>query len=131
MSENNFPRYRQRINQLTRKMSKELPGPSSAFERLREESLADGALSRKAKELISLGIAIAVRCGACVALHVDDALRAGATRDEVLETIGVATMMGGGPAATYGCHAYEALEQFETERAEEAAEKLLRQEEDC
>jgi hypothetical protein len=39
--------------------------------------------------------------------------------------------MGGGPAAMYGCHAFEALEQFETERAEEAAEKQASRESDC
>jgi alkylhydroperoxidase/carboxymuconolactone decarboxylase family protein YurZ len=58
-------------------------------------------------------------------------LRAGATRQEIVETIGVAMMMGGGPATMYGCHAFEALGQFETERAKEAAQKQAGQEGDC
>jgi AhpD family alkylhydroperoxidase len=95
-----------------KKLSKELAGPVSGFAQLRHESLADGALSRKHKELIALGVAIAARCDACIAYHVHDALRAGAKRQEIVETIGVA-MMGGGPATMYGCHAFEALEQFE------------------
>jgi alkylhydroperoxidase/carboxymuconolactone decarboxylase family protein YurZ len=45
---------------------------------------------------------------------VHDALRAGATRKAILETIGVAILMGGGPAAMYGAEAFEALVQFET-----------------
>jgi AhpD family alkylhydroperoxidase len=118
MSEQNFPKYRQRLNLLMKRLSKELAGPVSGFAQLRRESLAEGALSRKSKELIVLGVAIAARCDACIAHHVHDALRAGATRSEILETIGVAMMMGGGPATMYGCHAFEALEQFETERAE-------------
>jgi AhpD family alkylhydroperoxidase len=112
MSEQNFPKYRQRLNLLMKSLSKELAGPVSGFAQLRRESLADGALSRKSKELIALGVAIAARCDACIAHHVHDALRAGATRPEIVETIGVA-MMGGGPATMYGCHAFEALEQFE------------------
>jgi AhpD family alkylhydroperoxidase len=131
MTEQNFPKYRQRLNQLMKRLSKELPGPVSGFAQLRRKSLADGALGRKSKELITLGIAIAARCDACIAHHVHDALRAGATRQEIVETIGVAMMMGGGPATMYGCHAFEALEQFETERAEESAEKQSRQEGDC
>jgi AhpD family alkylhydroperoxidase len=125
MSEQNYPKYRQQLNLLMKRMSKELAGPVSGFAQLRHESLADGALSRRHKELIALGIAIAARCDACIAYHVHDALRAGAAREEIIETVGVAMMMGGGPATMYGCQAFEALEQFETERAEAAAEKQV------
>jgi AhpD family alkylhydroperoxidase len=131
MSKQNFPKYRQRLNLLMKGLSRELAGPVSGFAQLRRESLADGELRRKHKELIALGVAIAARCDACIAHHVHDALRAGATRPEILETIGVAMMMGGGPATMYGCHAFEALEQFETERAEEVAQKQAGQEGDC
>jgi AhpD family alkylhydroperoxidase len=62
---------------------------------------------------MALSIAIAVRCEGCIAFHVHDAIAAGATRQEIVETIGVAVMMGGGPAAMYACDAFEALEQFE------------------
>jgi AhpD family alkylhydroperoxidase len=94
------------------KLRKELPGPFGAFGELNKQATADGALSRKQKELIALGIAIAVHCDGCIDAHMDDVLRAGATREEVLETIGVAILMGGGPAAMYGAAAYEALNQF-------------------
>jgi len=131
MSEQNFPKYRQRLNLLMKRLSREMAGPVSGIAQLRRESLADGALSRKSKELIAFGVAIAARCDACIAHHVHDALRAEATRQEIVETIGVAMMMGGGPATMYGCHAFEALEQFETERAEEVAQKQVGQDSDC
>ena len=60
-----------------------------------------------------MAIGISVHCDGCIAYHVHDALNAGATREEVVETIGVALMMGGGPSVVYGCEALEALEQFE------------------
>ncbi|MBI3965281.1 MAG: carboxymuconolactone decarboxylase family protein [Chloroflexi bacterium] len=88
----------------------------SGFTQLYQQAVADGALSRKVKELIALGIGIAVRCDGCVAYHVHDALRAGATRHEVAEAIGVAVLMGGGPAVIYGAEALQALEQFEPQR---------------
>ena len=59
-----------------------------------------------------MGIAITVRCDGCIAFHVHDALKSGATPNEIVETIGVAVLMGGGPAVVYGCEALEALQQF-------------------
>src|SRR5574341_991638 len=98
MAEQNYPKYRQHLNLLMKRLSKELAGPVSGFAQLHSKSLAEGALSRKVKELIALGIAIAARCDAFIAYHIPDAIRAGATRQEIMETIGVAMMMGGGPA---------------------------------
>lgn len=85
----------------------------SGFSQLHKGAAADGTLSSKTKELIALGIAIAVRCDGCIAYHVHDALEAGASRDEVVGAIGVAILMGGGPALMYAAEAYEALQQFE------------------
>ena len=111
--EKNYPDYHHRLQSLMVKLGKELHGPMSGFAQLHKQVIAEGALSTKSKELIALGIGIAARCEGCVSYHVHDALRAGASREEVLETIGVAILMGGGPAAMYGCEAFEALEQFQ------------------
>jgi AhpD family alkylhydroperoxidase len=121
MSEQNYPRSRRHLNVLMRELAEELPGPFSGFAQLRHQAVAAGVLSKKVKELIALGIVISARCDDCIAWHVHDALRAGATRQEIIETIGVALLMGGGPAAIYGCEALEALGQYETELAEEQA----------
>lgn len=72
----------------------------------------DGALSVKVKELISLAIAITVRCDGCIAHHVNAVIKAGATREELVETIGVAQLMGGGPSTVYGIEALQAYDQF-------------------
>ncbi|MBI1761410.1 MAG: carboxymuconolactone decarboxylase family protein [Acidobacteria bacterium] len=121
MSEQNHPRARQHLGMLLHKLTKELPAPLAGFTQLHKGAMSAGALSKQTKELIALGIAISTNCDGCIAWHVHDALRAGAARPEILETIGVALMMGGGPAAIYGCEALEALEQFETQLAEERA----------
>ena len=92
-----------------------LPDVMGAFGTLHETATADGALTHKTKELIALAIGIAVHCDGCIAFHVHDALEAGATRDEIVETVGVAVLMGGGPAVVYGTDALEALDQFEAQ----------------
>ena len=113
-----YPEHYEHIQSLMGKLGHEIPGPMGGFSRLHKAAVADGVLSTKVKELIALGITITVRCDGCIAFHVHDSLKAGATREEILETIGVAVLMGGGPSLMYGCEAFEALEQFEAERLE-------------
>ena len=111
--ERTYPEYYQHLRKLNGKLTKEIRGTMSGFGQLYAATTADGALSAKVKQLMALSIAVTVRCDGCIAYHVHDALRAGATRPEIMEAIGVAVMMGGGPAMVYGCEALEALEQFE------------------
>lgn len=115
--EKRYPEYLEHIKGMIGKLSQEIPGPMSGFGQLHQEAVAEGALSPKVKELIALAIAITVRCDGCISYHVHDALHAGATRQEILETIGVAVLMGGGPSVVYGSEALEALEQFQAQGA--------------
>ena len=107
-----FPERHAHLRELTAQLAREAPGPMSGFARLHASAVTDGALPPKVKELMALAIAIAIHCDGCIAYHVHDALYAGATREEIVETIGVAVMMGGGPAAVYGAEALEAATQF-------------------
>jgi len=107
--------YSKNYNDLTKLMEElgaKIPATIKGFNDLHKASISEGALSTKTKELIALGIAITVRCDGCIAFHVHDALISGASSEEIVETIGVAVMMGGGPALVYGCQAMEALGQF-------------------
>lgn len=97
-------------------LSRQLSGPMAGFSQLHQAAIADGALSGKVKELMALAIAITVRCDGCIAYHVRDALESGASREEILETVGVAILMGGGPSVVYGSEAVTALNQFQGAR---------------
>ena len=93
-------------------LGSEIPGPMSGFARLHKKAVEEGALSSKVKEMMALAISIVVGCEGCIAYHIHDAVAAGATRQELLETIGVGILMGGGPGSIYGAHALDAVEQF-------------------
>jgi len=108
------------ISKWAHKLSAYCPGTMAAFEKLHKASTKDEVLSTKIKELIALAIAINVRCDGCIAYHVSDALKAGASEQEIAEAIGVAVLMGGGPSMIYGCEALEALMQFEEQEVEGA-----------
>ncbi|MEP1096582.1 MAG: carboxymuconolactone decarboxylase family protein [Cyclobacteriaceae bacterium] len=109
----NYTEYYENLVQLMDELGERIPGPMGGFFELHLKSVMGGALSEKVKELIALGIAITVRCDGCIAFHVHDALMAGATQSEIVETIGVAVMMGGGPSVVYGCEALDAMKEIE------------------
>ncbi|MDD2636016.1 MAG: carboxymuconolactone decarboxylase family protein [Bacteroidales bacterium] len=90
-------------------LSKESPKIAEGFSMMHQATSVDGAISGKHKKLMAIGIAIAIRCEGCISLHMKGAIEAGATKDEILETIGVAILMGGGPSITYGNKAHEAM----------------------
>jgi AhpD family alkylhydroperoxidase len=77
-----------------------------------QSALAAGALDAKTKELIALGISVAVRCDPCIAFHAEAARKQGATREEVMETAAMAVYMGAGPAVMYAAQAVESYDQF-------------------
>lgn len=113
MSDTTFRDHMEKFNQTTPKMAECIPDVMKAFGQLHQASAAEGALSTKHKELISVAIAVVIRCEPCIAFHVHDALKAGATRQEIAEAIGVAIGMGGGPAVAYGAAAMRAVDEFE------------------
>lgn len=72
--------------------------------------MKDGALTLREKELVALGIGIALRCEPCINLHVQKCLEAGATREQIMDAASVAVMMQGGPCYTYLAKVVEAVE---------------------
>ena len=105
--------------ELTRTLSKAMgevrkgaPDMAKGFSALASAATASGALDTKTKELIAVAIAIAGRCDGCIGFHVKSAVDAGASRDELVETVAMSIYMGGGPSFVYGAQALEAYDQF-------------------
>ena len=90
-----------------------LPELMKHFAPTMQVAFGDGVLDAKTKELATLAISIAVRCDYCIALHVANCLKAGATREEIMEIAGVAIAMGGGPSYTYAAFVLECLDASE------------------
>jgi len=88
------------------------PEAGNGFKAMHKAAMGEGAMSVREKELVALGIGIAKQCVDCIGFHVQAAARAGASRDDVADTVSVAIMMGGGPAYMYGVKALEAYDQL-------------------
>jgi len=93
----------------------EQPHGASGFSKLHKAAMGPGALSVKHKELIALAIGIARQCADCIGFHTEAAMKAGASKEEIAETVTVSMLMGGGPAYMYGARALEAYDQFSGE----------------
>lgn len=74
------------------------------FKRFNEAAMADGALPSKTKELIALGVALTTQCSYCLEIHREATEKAGATQEEIAETIMVAGALRAGVALTHGTH---------------------------
>lgn len=100
------------VEKLLGEVMKGQPEVVRGFAQMGKAVKTDGALTGGQKELIALGISIAIRCDSCIAFHARNAAKADVTREEILETVGMAIYMGGGPSFGYGAQALEAFDQF-------------------
>jgi AhpD family alkylhydroperoxidase len=82
-----------------------------AFLAMEAATYADGALPKKAKELIAVGISVVIDCESCMEWHVTQAARCGASRQEVLEAVEVGIEMGGGRATVSTRFALEVMDE--------------------
>ncbi|MDK9722396.1 MAG: carboxymuconolactone decarboxylase family protein [Rhodospirillales bacterium] len=115
-----WPKLAKDLSSAMRDVRAGIPDVAKAFSDLSKTATANGALDPKAKELIAVAIGVAVRCDGCIAFHVKAALEHGATREEIMETVGMSIYMGGGPSFIYGAQALEAYDQFAALKKESA-----------
>ena len=78
------------VNESLKYLTRECPEKMKAFGSFMYLAEKEGALSHKTKELMSIALSIATHCKWCIAYHTKNALDAGASRDEILETCFVA-----------------------------------------
>lgn len=88
------------------------PKVLDAFNQLAQVASADGVLDKKIKEMMALGIAVAIRCDDCIGVHVQSLVKKGMTREELEEVLATAVYMGGGPSLMYSAHALQAFDDF-------------------
>ena len=85
-------------------------GVYQAFTRMEAAAFSDGALKKKHKELIAIGISVRIDCESCMQWHIEQAAASGAAYDEILEAVEVGIEMGGGPATVSARFALQIME---------------------
>lgn len=89
------------------------PDIHDAFQAFSRQVFADGALPEKTKQLIAVAVAHVTQCPYCIRGHTELALRKGATQQEVMEAIWVASEMRAGAAYAHSNIALDAMNAFE------------------
>lgn len=93
-------------------LHKEMPEVMQGFMAMHQAANQNGTLTEKTKELIAVAIAVAMRCDDCIGMHIHRLIQLKTTRAELLEMLGVAIYMGGGPSLMYATHAIQAFEEL-------------------
>jgi AhpD family alkylhydroperoxidase len=102
------------MNSAVRDLRRASPEVMKTFGDMARAAHAGCALDAKTKELVAIAISVATRCSPCIAYHAEAAVKQGASRAEVAETLGMAIYMGAGPSVMYAAKALEAVDQMES-----------------
>jgi AhpD family alkylhydroperoxidase len=102
-------------------LSKSIPGfarltPDSlkGYKTLSDANKTNSLLGEKVRQLISIAVAVTTRCDGCITFHTDAALKAGASKEEIAEALGVAMAMNAGAALIYSLRAMDSVEAHST-----------------
>lgn len=85
---------------------------ATAFRALVKSIKAETALSYKEKELVALGISVALRCEPCIMFHTEALINSGATREEIADVLAVGVELCGGPGVMYGAKALQCFDDL-------------------
>lgn len=100
------------LREPARELRSLIPEVLQGYAALHRAAVTEGELSQRAKELIALAVAVALKCDGCIAAHARSLARLRVPRQEVAEALGVAILLTGGPGTVYGPRALEAFDEF-------------------
>lgn len=83
-----------------------------SFVGMENNTYTDGALTKKEKELIAIGISVVTNCESCMEWHIKQALDDGASHNEIIEAVEVGIEMSGGPGTVAARFAMNVLEFY-------------------
>src|SRR5690348_7517589 len=108
MSESIYP---QSSPALARKRHELAPEPLKACKAFSAAVFAEGALPAQTKQLIAVAVAHVTQCTYCIKGHTAEALKHGASEQQIMEAIWVAAEMRAGGAYAHSALALDAMQQ--------------------
>lgn len=100
--------YRQQISATVGEIAKLSPDTVRGYAQLGNAGAKTGKLDAKTRELIALAVAVTRQCDGCITVHTDAAVKHGATREEIMEALGVAIAVNAGAALVYSARTLDA-----------------------
>ncbi len=106
---NDWLEYRKELLSRIGEFGKLSPDTLAGYQALSKAGAHTGKLDAKTRELIALAVAVTTRCDGCITVHVGEALKHGATREEIAEALGVAVALNAGAALVYSARTLDAV----------------------
>ena len=104
--------YKAQISNALREMSASNPDIVRAYSAFHHASAQSKHLDAKTRELIALAVAVTLRCDGCVNAHSEAAVKVGASKDEIVDALGVAVMVNAGATMVYSAHTIDAFDTY-------------------
>ena len=101
--------YQADLTKLIPQFAKLSPDSLKGYQTLSAANSANSLLGEKIRQLISIAVAVTTRCDGCITFHTDAALKAGASKEEIAEALGVAMAMNAGAALIYSLRAMDSV----------------------
>jgi AhpD family alkylhydroperoxidase len=101
--------YQKQIGATLAELMKMSPDTVRGYQTLSAANSKTSKLGEKTRQLISLAVAVTTHCDGCIVIHTDAALKAGATKEEIAEALGVAVSMNAGAALVYSTRVLDAV----------------------
>ena len=101
--------YSKELSSRVGQIGKLSPDTLKGYMALSHANAQTGTLDAKTRELMSLAVAVALRCDGCITVHTAQAAKLGATEAEVAEALGIAIAISAGAALVYSARTLDAL----------------------
>ena len=104
--------YRNQLMGRIGEIAKLSPATVQGYQMLSGAGARTNHLGAKTRELIALAVSVTTRCDCCITVHTAEALKQGATKDEIAEALGVAVALNAGAALVYSARVMDATEAY-------------------
>jgi AhpD family alkylhydroperoxidase len=101
--------YQKQLGATIGDLAKLSPDTVRGYQMLNAVNPKTSKLGEKTRQLISLAVAVTTHCDGCIVFYADAALKAGATKEEIAEALGVAISMNAGAAWVYSVRVLDAV----------------------
>jgi AhpD family alkylhydroperoxidase len=111
----NWSAYRRDLIKTIGQVAQVSPDVVKGYRAISDAGAKTAQLSPKTRELIALAVAVSLRCDGCIAVHTAAAQKHGATKEEIIEALGVAIGLNAGATLVYSARVMDAFQQHEAD----------------
>lgn len=105
-----WQKYRNELGGRLGDLGKLSPDTMKGYGLIANAGDTSGSLDMKTRELIAIAVAVTTRCDGCIAIHAKEAIKHGATKQEIADALGVAISLNAGAALVYSARALDAVD---------------------